>query len=604
MIIEIRLPAPVRRRIQFLLNPLLAAVTVALLATGCAQLPWQKPPAAAAPTDQPATEQDQAAADTGDDSISVEALPKQELTPQILYQLLLAEIANQRGNTGLALKAYLDLAQSTRDPRIARRAAELAMFARQQDAALEAAKLWVDIDPQSLQARQMLAGILAASGRLDELEPQIAELLRQEGPRLGDSLLRLNRLFARQSDKVAVMQLIDRLTEPYLDKPEAHLARAQAAQGTGDNKRAIAEADEALAQRSDWDLAVLFKAQVQQIDSSAVALETLRQYLRGHPKAREVRMHYARGLAAERKYPEARTEFQRLLSDFPDNPDVILAVAVLSMQLNDYALAEANFKKLLNLKQGDANLARLYLGQLAEERKNLDEALKWYGAVGAGEQYLSAQIRYANVLGRQGKLDEARSHLQSLAEGEGRDRIPLLLAEAQILREAGKTQEAYDLLDSNLSAQPNQPDLLYETALLAEKLGRMDVLETNLRKLIELKPDNAHAYNALGYSLADRSMRLDEAQQLVTTALQLAPDDAFIVDSMGWVLYRKGDLAGALQHLQRAFKLRQDPEIAAHLGEVLWMLGRHDEAGKTWRDAAKANPDNDVLAEVIKKFLH
>jgi tetratricopeptide (TPR) repeat protein len=530
------------------------------------------------------------------------ALPNKELTRDVLYKLLMAEIAGQRGNTSLSLRNYRELATETRDPRIARRAAEVALFSRQNEAALEAARLWVEIDPDSAQARQMLAGILAGSDRLDEMEPHLAKLLRQEGTQHSDALLRLNRLFARNSDKRAVMELINRVTQSYLTIPEARFARAQAAQAAAVPDKAVEEADQALRLRPDWDQAVLLKAQVQHNDSPAKALDTLRRYLDRNPKRREVRLHYARALAGEKKYPESRVEFQRLVADFPGNPDVLMAVAVLSMQLNDPTMAEANFKKLVDTNQGDTNLARLYLGQIAEERKQYDKALEWYGSVGAGEQYIPAQIRYAQVTSRQGKVDDARRHLQELANSQSRDRIQLLLAEGQILRDAGRTREAYDLLEVNLSAQPNQPDLLYETALLAEKLGRIEVLETNLRKLISLKPDHAHAYNALGYSLADRNLKLEEAHTLITKALELAPEDPFIIDSMGWVLYRKGDLQGALSHLERAFKMRQDPEIAAHLGEVLWMLGRRSDATKTWREAAAAHPDNEVLAEVLKKF--
>jgi Flp pilus assembly protein TadD len=245
---------------------------------------------------------------------------------------------------------------------------------------------------------------------------------------------------------------------------------------------------------------------------------------------------------------------------------------------------------------------RLYLGQLAEERKQFDEALRWYAEVAPGEQYLAAQLRIAQLLSKQGKLDAGRRHLQELRAAGRADRIPLLLAESQLLRDAGKAKEAYELLAENLAAQPEQPELLYESALLAEKIGRHDVLEANLRKLIGVKPDHAHAYNALGYSFADRNQRLAEAEQLIVKALQLSPEDPFIIDSMGWVLFRKGDNAGALTHLQRAYSIRPDPEIAAHLGEVLWALGRRDEARKTWQDAAKAHPGNEVLAEVMKRL--
>lgn len=568
-----------------------------LILGACSLLP-KEPVADAEP--EPSAAQEGSSADADDNRAA--ALPKKELTPDILYKLLMAEIAGQRGNTSLSVKTYRELAKTTRDPRIARRAAEVALFSRQNEAALEAARLWVEIDPESAQARQMLAGILAGNDKLEEMEPHLARLLGQEGTQLSDALLRLNRLFARNTDKRAVMELIDRVTQPYLATPEARFARAQAAQAAGLSDRAVEEADQALKLRPDWDQAVLLKAQVQHNDSPSKALETLRRYLDRNPKKREVRLHYARALAGEKKYPESRAEFQRLVSDFPGNADVLMAVAVLSMQLNDTTMAEANFKKLVDTNQGDTSLARLYLGQIAEERKQYDKALEWYASVGAGEQYLPAQIRYAQVTGRQGKVDDARRQLQELAASQSRDRIQLLLAEGQILRDAGRTQEAYDLLEVNLSTQPNQPDLLYETALLAEKLGRIEVLETNLRKLISIKPDHAHAYNALGYSLADRNLKLEEAHGLIVKALELAPEDPFIIDSMGWVLYRKGDLQGALSHLERAFKMRQDPEIAAHLGEVLWMLGRKSEAAKTWREAAAAHPENEVLAEVLKKF--
>lgn len=575
---------------SFLINAALAATCV--LVAACAQAPAQRP-TESAPA-QPASEARQ--------KERAEPLPKQELTGQILYQTLLAEIAGQRGNLGLSASAYMDLARTTRDPRMARRAAEVALHGRDLETALQAARLWVEIDPESSQARQMMAGLLVSANRLDELQPHVAKLLAQEGENLGDSLLRLNRLFARYPDKKAVLIIVEQLTVPYVGLAEAHFARAQAALNAGEWQRGVAEADKAIALRPDWDVAVMLKAQLQRAESPADALETLRAYLSAHPQAREVRLQYARSLVGARKFPQARAEFQRLLGDFPGNTDVIYAVAVLSMQLADWATAEENFKKLLGRDFAEVDTVRLYLGQIAEERKQFDDALRWYAEVVPGEQYLAAQLRIAQLLAKQGKLEAGRRHLQEVRAAGNVDRIQLLLAESQLLRDAGMTREAYQLLADNLAAQPEQPELLYESALLAEKLGRHDVLETNLRKLIRIKPDHAHAYNALGYSLAERNQRLAEAEQLIVKALQLSPDDPFILDSMGWVLFRKGDNAGALAQLQRAYSIRPDPEIAAHLGEVLWMLGRRDEARLTWREAAKAHPGNEVLAEVIKRF--
>jgi tetratricopeptide (TPR) repeat protein len=572
--------------------PILAAIVAALVVSACATAPAQRSgeagPAQAVSEAKPRER--------------AEPLPKQELTGQILYQALLAEIAGQRGNIGLSASAYLDLARTTRDPRVARRAAEIALHGRNLDMALQAARLWVEIDPDSSQARQMMAGLLVSANRLDELQPHVARLLAQEGENLSDGLLRLNRLFARYPDKKAVLAIVEQLTVPYVGLAEAHFARAQAALNAAEWQRGVSEADKALALRPGWDVAVMLKAQLQRQDSPETSIETLRAYLAGHPQAREVRLQYARSLVSARQFPQARAEFQRLLGDFPGNVDVVYAVAVLSMQLSDWATAEENFRKLLGRDFAEVDTVRLYLGQIAEEGKRYEEALRWYGEVMPGEQHLAAQLRIAQLLAKQGKLEEGRRHLQEARTAGNAERIPLLLAESQLLRDAGKTREAFELLDASLAAQPEQPELLYESALLAEKLGRQDVLEANLRKLIRIKPDHAHAYNALGYSFAERNQRLAEAEQLITKALQLSPDDPFIIDSMGWVLYRKGDTAGALTHLQRAFSIRPDPEIAAHLGEVLWVLGRRDEAKMTWQAAAKAHPGNEVLAEVIKRF--
>jgi tetratricopeptide (TPR) repeat protein len=565
-----------------------AAIVAALMISACAQAPAREVPAQPAPEAKPKER--------------VEPLPNQELTGQILYQALLAEIAGQRGNFGLSASAYLDLARTTRDPRIARRAAEISLHGRNLEMALQAARLWVEIDPESPQARQMLAGLLVSANRLDELQPHVAKLLAQEGETLKDGLLRLNRLFARHPDKKAVLAIVEQLTLPYVGMAEAHFARAQAALNAAEVRRGVVEADKALGLRPDWDLAVMLKAQLQRMDSPETATETLRAYLTGHPKAREVRLQYARSLVGARKFPQARTEFQRLLVDFPGNADVIYAVAVLSMQLADWSAAEENFKKLLGQDFAERDTVRLYLGQIAEEGKRFEEALRWYEEVLPGEQHMAAQLRIAQLLAKQGKLEEGRRHLHEARKAGQGDAIQYLLAESQLLRDAGKTGEAFELLDNSLKEQPEQPELLYESALLAEKLGHHDVLEANLRKLIRIKPEHAHAYNALGYSFAERNQRLAEAEQLIVKALQLSPDDPFIIDSMGWVLYRKGDSAGALTHLQRAFSIRPDPEIAAHLGEVLWALGRRDEARKTWQEAVKANPDNAVLAEVIKRF--
>ena len=529
-------------------------------------------------------------------------LASQELTGQVMTQLLLAEIAAKRGSLQVAAGIYIDLARSTRDPRIAKRAAEMALYARQPDAALEMSRLWASLDPDSPQARQTLIGLLLGAQKLEEAAAQLSKLLALQSDRLAESLPQLNRLLARYPDKAAVARVVAQVTQPYEALPEAHLVRAQAYLAAADDAKALAALDSAQRLRPESEQAVLLKAQILQRKSNSQALEALRGHLESYPKAREVRIAYARALVSEKQFEAARREYQTLLDADKNDRDATYATALLSLQLGDLVTAERELKRLLGVGFAEVNVVRLYLGQIAEEKKLPQEALQWYGMVTPGEQYLTAQVRAAALTVKQSGVAEGRLVLQKAGRASPKDAIALLIAEAQLLTEAGRVGESYELLDARLAAQPEEPQLLYESALLAEKLGRFDALETRLRLLIRIKPDHAHAYNALGYSLADRAERLDEAQQLIEKALSLAPNDAFILDSKGWVLYRRGDTVGALDFLQRAYSQRPDPEIAAHLGEVLWVLGRRAEAEETWNAASQTNPRNEALAATIKKF--
>ena len=564
---------------------LLSPVFVLLLTLASA-FAWAQEPAAQ-PAPVPAKAEDR--------------LPKQELTGQILYQFLLAEIAAQRGQFALSAGAYLDLAMSTRDPRIVRRAAEVAFHARQYDSALEAARLWLSLEPDSQQARQMLSTLLLASGRIDELAGSLARDLAAEAPRVGDALIRMVRAFTRYPDKLAVQRLFDQLTQPYPDLAEAHLVRAQAAVGVGDADRARSEINRTLELRPAWELAALFKAEL--LPKGAAQLDFLKTWLAANPDGLDVRLGYARGLVSEKRYEDARIEFRRLLSASPDNPDMLYAVGILSLQVNDATEGEQHLKRFVEIGRGDLDPARFYLGQIADQAGRPEDAVRWYDLVAAGEHAVPAKVRAAQVLLRQNKLDEARERLAAARASGTPGDSRLVVAEAQLLRDAGRHADAFAFLAKVLELQPDQPELLYETALAAEKLGYVDVMERHLRRLIVLKPDSAQAYNALGYSLADRNLRLDEAAQLIDKALSLTPDDPFILDSKGWVLFRQGKPAAALEALQKAYVQKPDAEIAAHIGEVLWILGRSDEALAVWREATKAHPTNEVLAATIKRFV-
>jgi len=568
----------------------------AVFVSACAQNPQKpapesaaKPPAAAALRPEPPRQP---------------PLPEQELTSELLYRFLIGEVAGQRGRFDVATQAYIEMARKTQDPRIAQRATEIALFARAQSQALEAAQIWVAADPESVRAQQALTALLVSANKLGEAKPLLAKLLKEEKGNVGPAFLQLSSLLSRAADKKAALQLVRDLAQPYPTVAEAHLAVAQAALGADDLVLAAREAEEATKLRPDWELAALTRGQVLQRRSNAEALAYWRTYLKEYPQAKDVRLNYARLLVNDRNYEEARKEFERLGKDFPENTDVTMAVALLAMELKDYAAAEQTLRRALAQNPKDSDTIRLYLGQVDEERKRFDDAKRWYQEVGRGDQYIPAQVRYAGVVAKEGDLAGARRYLQQLPVQNNQQRVQLIQAEAQLLRDQSQYQEAYDLLGRSLDKLPNYPDLLYDYAMAAEKVNRVDVLESNLKKLIVIKPDHAHAYNALGYTLAERNERLKEAEEYIDKALKISPDDPFILDSKGWVLYRRGQTKEALVYLRRAFAERPDPEIAAHLGEVLWAQGQKDEAEKVWRQALQDNPDNEALRTAVKRFLH
>jgi len=529
-------------------------------------------------------------------------LPNQDLTGDVLYEFLIAEIAGQRGNLALSAQAYADLAKRTRDPRLAERATEMALHARMPEAAIESAKIWAEASPGNSRALATASSLLIRANRLDEAEPYLQKVLAVQSANRGDGFLQLNGLLANNPDKATNLRVIQRLAQSYPDLAQAHFAVAQAASNAGQDDLALKEIREAARLSPDWELAVLYEASLLQKGSNDAAADRLAGYLKTHPKSREVRLAYARTLVADKKFPEARGQFEQLLKDNPGNTDVVFAVAVLSMQLEDWPGAEANLKRLLDLGYADRNSVRFYLGQVTEEQKRFPEALQWYGEVTRSEQFMPAQIRTAQVMSKQGDLAGARKYLQNVSAANNDQRAQLIIAESQLLRDADQPKEAFEVVERGLGQLPDNPDLLYDYAMLAEKLDRMDVLESSLRMVIKLKPEHAHAYNALGYSLADRNVRLDEAKGLIDEALKLAPDDSYIIDSLGWVLYRQGKNEEALKELQRAYAGRPDAEIAAHLGEVLWVTGRRSEAQKIWDEALAKTPSNDVLIKTVQKF--
>ena len=528
---------------------------------------------------------------------------EEDLLGRTVFQVLLGELALREGAVDLSVQAWADLAERTRDPKVLSRAVEIAGFAGDNVRALQLVRLWLEVEPESSTARQSLVALLIQTRQLDQLRPHLANLLEADKENLANNLLHLNRMLARITDKAGVLDLLDSVLAGYRELPEAHFALAQAALAANDTTRALAETEQALRLRPDWEAAAIAHAKLLGRTDASAGIDDLVRFVKRYPEARDARLALGQMLVADKRLDEARQQYQRLLKDYPDEPSVLYPAAILALQAGDRDSGRQQLNHLLETDYPDKSGIHYLLGQIAQEAGQPDQAITHFRQVTAGERYIAARSRVAILLLSQGKRDEAIALLRQTRGATPGERTQLALAEAQLLRESGDEASAYTALDKALLGAPNDPELLYDAALTAERLGRHEAMETRLRHLLKLHPDHPHALNALGYSYAERNIRLDEAAALLTQAIALAPEDAYIMDSVGWLQYRQGKLAEALTTLQNAYRLKADPEIAAHLGEVLWQLDRRDEARKVWQDARSQHPGNAALNAVIQKFL-
>jgi len=529
--------------------------------------------------------------------------PAEDLLGRTVFQVLLGELALRQGAVDLSIEAWADLAERTRDPKVLARAVEIAGFAGDNERALRLVRLWLSVEPDSAVARQSQVALLVQSRQLDQLGPHLGALLATDKENLPNNLLQLNRMLARMTDKVAVLQMLDEMLKPYHDIPEAHFALAQAALAAGDEARALSEANAALKLRPTWETAAIAQAKLLGRQDATRGIDTLAKFVDRNPDARDARLALGQMLVAEKRLVEARKQYERLVKDYPDEPSVLYPAAILALQAGDQETGRRQLEHLLETPFPDKSSIHYFLGQIAQEAGQTDQALSHFRQVTAGERYIAARARVAVILLSQNKGAEALALLRDTRGATPAERTQLALAEAQLQREAGNEAGAYAAIEKALASSPDDPELLYDAALTAERLGRHEPMEAHLQRLLQRHPDHAHALNALGYSFADRNIRLDEAATLLTRAVALAPDDAFIMDSLGWLQYRQGKLAEALQTLENAYRIKADPEIAAHLGEVLWHLDRRDDARRIWQEASQRNPENKALTTVIKKFL-
>ncbi len=549
------------------------------------------------------------AAESQSDNEPVDVLPAVGLSEEVMFRYLSAEIALQRGNAFAAYATMLSIARSTNDPRLARRATEMAISGSLPTEALKAARVWHEVAPHSEEAAQVLLSLQLQNSRIDEAKQSLAKMLSSSTPAtLPLAIGNVQRLLSRIPDRARAAALLKELLDPYRDVLDARLALAQMAMVGGDRAAAKKEVRDALTKFPSSEIAALMLAQI--TEDKAEASKTLSDFLKKNPTAREVRLAYSRMLFEQGKIADAKKEFQVLLQQAPNDQTALYALGLLSAQANELADAEKYLSAYItNLKgqpdrERDATQALMVLAQIAEDRNDDAGINQWLEMVPTLGQSgaVNAIIKRAQLQSKAGKLDEARKLLNQADVNNDDERVRLIIGEAQLLRDAGKLAEALQLIEDALELYKDNVDLLYELAMLAEKNQQFDLMESSLRKVIQLAPDSQHAYNALGYSLADRNLRLQEAHDLIKKALALAPEDPYIMDSMGWVEFRLGRLERAEELLRRAFAIKADPEIAAHLGEVLWARGREDEAKRLWRKAGGEDSKNDTLKNTLKRL--
>ena len=528
------------------------------------------------------------------------------LKPEFIYRYLVGEIAGQRGDIGTSGAIFYDLARLERDARLAERAAKIAAYGNITNLAVPAIQLWAELDPQSTEAQQAMTEMLIATGKLDETRPYLTNLLSKQETR-ASGFLYLNTLLSRSPDKNEVLELVQFLAQPYPESAEAQFAVAQAAWIASKDEVALTAINKAGTLRAGWDVAALLKGQILYRKSPQAAIDYYYEFLKSHPQSNEVRINLAKLLVNQKQFEAAKKEYPAIIeqskNSSPKNTaDVTAIIGLLSYQSGDYISAQNYFQQALVMDFKDVDQISLYMGQTSEKLNQNDEAMVWYNKVPLGPRHLEAQLSLANLVARTQSADKAIDILDELSDLNTEQQIIVIQAQSSILVRAKRYQEAFDLLEKAVKNLPNTPELVYDYALAAERLKKFDLMESELRRTIAEKPDFAAAYNALGYSFADRNIKLNEAIQLIEKALELSPNDHYMLDSLGWAHFKKGNLDKAIQYLQEAYNINPDPEIAAHLGEALWQKGQHDLAKKIWNDALSAHPDNEVLITTANKF--
>lgn len=577
------------------------AVVAALVLAGCAANPGKQGASTPIVPKQVAEKPE-----ISPPSPPAEPAPGSSLSADVMYKVLVAEVALQRGHYDIAVKNYLQLGEAKHDPRLLERAARIAVYAHDDKHALEAAKQWVELEPNNVDAREVVTAFYIRSGQYDEAQRQLEALLVLNKNGDGNAFMLIAGLLGRQQDKQAALEVMQRLVNSRPNDPNALVALSHLAVRAGvldQAEQAIKRVVELQPDRVDANVQLARILSMR--GKSAESLKLLEQTVKKHPKDADLRTVYARSLEDDKQTDKAYAQFKIVNKQSPDDPEILRALGLVAVELGRVAEGEQYFLSLNKSNPDYESESSYYLGRIAEEfHKDPDAAIKWYSKVDRGGNYLESQIRIALLLAQKGDVDEARGQLSAITPRSPGELMRIYLADGQILRDAGRPQEAIEVFTSGLEELPENADLLYARAMTAERIGQYDMMEKDLKQILTRDPDNVDALNALGYSLADHTRRYQEALGYIQRALELRPDSYFVLDSMGWVHYRLGHYQEAVTYLRRALDASSDSEIAAHLTEVLWVMGDKQAAREVWDKALKVAPGNKVLLDVMNRLDH
>lgn len=530
-----------------------------------------------------------------------EPVEASQLDPKLLWALLVGEVAGQRGQLGTATQAYLEAARESRDPAVVTRAVQIALFSNDLKSARKGLDVLLDIQPQQALPHRLALTVALKENDLDDALEHARAILAYANAPYRTTLLALSAFMLREADPNQTLALLQKLMDDSPDPAAVQYAQSQVAGHARDLTLAETAAQATIRLDPDWAAAYVQLASIyDQTDRTDEAIALL------GPVAERLndvalRMTYGQLLAKAKAFPAAAKQFQRILDQQPDFHGARMALALVHIQQEKLDLAAKDLTQLVNVADYH-DRAAFYLGRIARWDQQPDVALKWFESIEEGRLLQEAMINIALIKAEQGDFDQAKELFVELREQTPDQASDFYLMEGEMLRDAGEFDAFYALMNEAVDADPENLKLRYARALAAVEVDHFEVLESDLRLVLAANPEDVDALNALGYSLASETERFDEAEQLLEKAIRIRPDDPAILDSVGWLRYRQGQYEQALEYLQRAYAKHPDDEIAAHLGQVLWSLGRKQEAKDLWEQVSKQKPDSRHIQKVLEQF--